>query len=95
MKIWLDDLREPLSEYWWVRSVNDAKKLIEDCERQHVPVELIDLDYDLGNFELRGGNGMRLLEWLNERGTHYPCTVHSTHFFGAPAMADYIENNWV
>ena len=94
MKIWLDDRREPVSEYWWVRSVDDAKKLIKDCERQHVKIELIDLDYDLGEFELRGGCGMRLLEWLHERDTHYPCEVHSTHFWGAPAMDAYIKNNW-
>ena len=94
MKIWLDDLREPDRTYWWVCSVNDAKDLILQCERQNVPIELLDLDYDLGNNELRGGTGMRLLEWLHERGTHYPCEVHSTHFFGAPAMMEYIRDNW-
>ncbi len=94
MKIWLDDLRTPLPEYWWVQSVNDAKKLIEDCERQNEPIELIDLDYDMGEFELRGGTGLNLLKWLCERKTFYPCNVHSTHFTGQFLMEDYIKENW-
>ncbi|MCR4804660.1 MAG: hypothetical protein K5981_03315 [Clostridia bacterium] len=94
MKIWLDDLRDTPAGYVRAYSVSDAKDLIEDCERRNIPIELIDLDYDLGAYEMYGGKGMRLLEWLDERGTHYPCEVHSTHYYGAPEMERFLRWNW-
>ncbi len=49
MKIWLDDLRPAPSEFVWCRSVNEAKKVIEENEKTQ-PIELIDCDHDLGDF---------------------------------------------
>ena len=95
MKIWLDDLRDTPPGYTRAYCVDDAKGLIEDCERRGETIELIDLDYDLGVYELYGGRGIRLLEWLHERSTHYPCEVHSSHYYGRPEMERYIERNWV
>ena len=94
MKIWLNDLRQPLPEYTWVKSVGEAKRVILDCERAGIPIEEISLDYDLGEYELDGGKGMRLLEWLAERGSFYPCEVNSSHIYGRPMMEKFIEDNW-
>ena len=93
MKIWLDDLKEKLPGYVRAYSVDEAKRLIEDCEAKGEPVEMIELDYDLGEYELHGGKGLRLLEWLHARGTHYPVDVHSTHIYGAQKMRKYIRKN--
>jgi hypothetical protein len=95
MKIWLDDLRDTPAGYTRAYCVEDAKNLIEDCERRGEKIEVIDLDYDLGMYEFYGGKGIRLLEWLHERNTHYPCEVHSTHYYGRPEMERYIWWNWV
>ena len=95
MKIWLDDLRDTPAGYTRAYCVEDAKALIEDCERRGEAIEVIDLDYDLGMYEFYGGKGIRLLEWLHERGTHYPCEVHSTHYYGKPEMERFIWWNWV
>ena len=95
MKIWLDDLRDTPAGYTRAYCVEDAKALIVDCEKRGEPVEVVDLDYDLGMYECYGGKGIRLLEWLHERGTHYPCEVHSTHYFGCPEMERFIWWNWV
>ena len=95
MKIWLDDLRDTLAGYTRAYCVEDAKNLIEDCERRGEKIEVIDLDYDLGMYEFYGGKGICLLEWLHERNTHYPCEVHSSHYYGRPEMERYIWWNWV
>ena len=52
MKIWLDDLRRPLPEFLWARSVGEAKALILECESRGEAPELISLDYELGGYEL-------------------------------------------
>lgn len=94
MKIWLNDLRQPLPEYVWVRSVGEAKRVICDCEKAGIPIEELSLDYDLGEYELDGGKGLRLLEWLASRGSFYPCEVNSSHIYGRPLMEKYIADNW-
>ena len=35
-------------------------------------IELIDCDHDLGDYAADGGDGIKLLDWLLERGTLYP-----------------------
>ena len=94
MKIWLDDHRAPIGGYCWCRSVNEAKQAIIDCEKNREPVELVDLDYDLGDYSIDGGSGMRFLEWLDARGTYYRAEVHSTHIYGAEMMEKYITDHW-
>ena len=94
MKIWLDDIRDHPPGFRRAYSVDEAKRLIEECETNNKEISSIDLDYELGEYELHGGKGIRLLEWLHERGTHYPCEVHSTHYYGAPEMERYIRKYW-
>jgi len=50
MKIWLDDLRKAPTGYITVRSVNEAKTIIEKAEAKSEKIELIDCDHDLGDF---------------------------------------------
>ncbi len=62
MKLWLDDVRTPPTEDWvWVKTVPEARKVIED----HLPetVEVASLDNDLGEgLE----EGRRLVYWMAE-----------------------------
>ena len=70
MKIWLDDLRPAPYGFVWCRSVNEAKRAIEEAEKS-ASVELIDCDHDLGDYVHDGGDGIKLLDWLAERGMFY------------------------
>lgn len=56
IKIWLDDWREAPRGYVWVKSVDDAKAMIENCERQGLPIVLVDCDYDLGMYEVHSSH---------------------------------------
>lgn len=58
MKIWLDDLRPAPYGFVWCRSVNEAKRAIEEAERSS-SVELIDCDHDLGDY----AHDKRVLAW--------------------------------
>lgn len=49
MKIWLDDLRSAPDGFVWCRSVNQAKRTIEEAEK-YASVEIIDCDHDLGDY---------------------------------------------
>lgn len=94
IKIWLDDWREAPTGYVGVKSVDDAKQMIENCEALGLPIVLVDCDYDLGMYEVCGGNGLDFLEWLDQRGTHYPAEVHSSHPVGSMRMENFIASFW-
>ena len=48
MKIWLDDLRPAPWGYESARSVNEAKTLIREAEKNGIEIEVLDLDHDGG-----------------------------------------------
>ena len=93
MKIWLDDLRHAPSEFVWCRSVNEAKKVIEENEKTQ-PIELIDCDHDLGDFFVDGGDGIKLLDWLLERNTLYPVALHTMNPVGRENMRRMLQRYW-
>ena len=55
MKIWVDDLRAVPEGYWGARSVNEAIRLIEKAKLEGEPIEVLDLDHDLGDYAGDGG----------------------------------------
>ena len=93
MKIWLDDLRPAPEGFIWCRSVNEAKSMIEEAERSS-SVELIDCDHDLGDYAQDGGDGIKLLDWLAERGTFYPVALHTMNPVGRENMLRTINAYW-
>ena len=50
MKLWLDDLRPVPYGYEGAKSVNEAKKLIQEAEHNGIEIEALDLDHDLGDY---------------------------------------------
>jgi hypothetical protein len=106
MKIWLDDVRPaPITsaipdDMGWkeVRSVNQAKKEIIRIEKfakwdKTFAIELIDCDHDLGSYASDGGDGIKLLDWLEETGRNYPIRIHSANPVGVANMRRIIERN--
>lgn len=94
MKIWLDDLRPAPVGFVWCRSVNEAKRLIAEQETSQ-PIECIDCDHDLGDYADDGGDGIRLLDWLLERGTLYPVALHTMNPVGRDNMRRMLQRHWM
>lgn len=94
MKIWLDDLRPAPPRYVAVQSVNQAIELIKKAEAESIDVEILDLDHDLGDFCNDGGDAIKLLDWLVERGTFYPVKLHTANPVGRLNMERMLARYW-
>ena len=95
MRIWVDDIRPAPKGYVWIKSVNGAKTLINNCEALCEKIEVIDIDHDAGDFVDGGGDYIKLLDWLEETGRNYPIRIHSQNPVGVANMKAIIEkNNW-
>ena len=96
MKLWIDDVRpapDPY-EYNWIFSVDQAKETIEACEEENIPIEIIDIDHDAGDFwNQYGGDYIKLLDWLEETGRNYPIRIHSMNPVGRENMRRIIQKN--
>lgn len=96
----MDDVRPAPDGYIWCFSVNAAIAWIKNSEFDKYSfggkgVELIDCDHDLGDHAIDGGDGVRLLDWLEETGRDYPIRIHSANAVGVANMRAIIErNNW-
>lgn len=101
MKLWIDDIRLAPLNYKWRKSVNSAIRLIKDMERFNEtfnldPIEVIDIDYDAGDFSYDGGDYIKLLDWLEETGRNYPIHIHSMNPVGIENMRRIIKKNgWI
>lgn len=94
MKLYVDDLRMPPAGFVLARSVNAAKEIILDAENKGETIDLIDLDHDMGDFASDGGDAICLLDWLVERDTLYPISVHTMNPVGAANMMRMIRRFW-
>lgn len=101
MKLWIDDVRPAPDDYVWVRSVIDAKYMIETYGNYiggfstvaRDLIELIDIDHDAGDYAKDGGDYIKLLDWLEETGRNYPIRIHSMNPVGVANMRAIIEKN--
>lgn len=101
--LWVDDLREPPQPrgYHWVKSVNEAKDAIETFEKlldrgvldPSAGIRYIDIDHDAGYYACDGGDYIKLLDWLEERGACYDIRIHSMNPVGRENMRRIIERN--
>ena len=55
--------------------------------------ELLDSDPDLGDYASDGGDGVKLLDWLEETGRNYPIRIHSMNAVGVANMRRIIQRN--
>jgi len=94
VKIYLDDIRQTPKGYIRTYSVNQTIRLIEKLEREEAQIELIDLDHDLGDYAYDGGDGIKILDWLIERGTLYPINIHTMNVVARQNMERLINRYW-
>lgn len=78
MKLWIDDVRPcPMGKDWTpIHSVNMAIWTIMYWEKLNLPIELIDIDHDAGNYAYDDGDYIKLLDWLEETNRNYPIHIH-------------------
>jgi hypothetical protein len=93
MKIWIDDVRPAPDGYVWIRSVNEAIYSLEFYETGKVNIEVINLDYDAGDYASHGGDYINFLGWLEETGRNYPIHIHSMNPVGIENMRRIIRKN--
>ena len=93
VKIWLDDIRDAPSGYIHVRSVNDAKLIINRFIERGYEMEL-DLDHDLGDYANDGGDGICLVCWLAENKIYPTIKVHTMNPVGRENMQAIIDRYW-
>ena len=93
MKLWIDDIRTPPEGYFWCKTVNKARMVIEEAEAMKIQIELIDTDHDAGEFVNEGGDYIELLNWLERTGRNYPIRIHSMNPVGVQNMRAIIQHN--
>ena len=102
MKLWIDDVRPAPEGYEWIKSVNEAIKVIIDTEEQakiprmidcNFSITLIDIDHDAGDYAKDGGDYIKFLDWLEETGRNYLIHIHSMNSVGAENMRAIIKRN--
>ena len=103
MKLWIDDVRPAPDGYCWVKSVNEARRIIIKEEQficdpfhNYHPwniIELIDIDHDAGDYASDGGDYIKLLDWLEETGRNYPIHIHSQNVVGRMNMEAICRRN--
>jgi hypothetical protein len=99
MKLWVDDVRPAPNNYFWCKTVNEAKCMIWYYEQfvkpNNLSLEMIDIDHDAGSYAKYGGDYIKLLDWLEETGRNYPIRIHSMNPVGVQNMRAIIQrNNW-
>ena len=97
MKLWIDDVRPAPEGYVWVKTVNDAKDVINCIETDewfvNNPIEVIDIDHDAGEFAVCGGDYIKLVDWLEETDRNYPIHIHSMNPVGIENIRRIIQRN--
>lgn len=94
VKIWVDDIRPVPSGYEGTKSVDETIILIEKIEADGGEVEMLDLDHDLGDYARFGGDAIKILDYLAERETFYPISIHTANPVGRANMERMIERYW-
>ena len=104
MKLWVDDVRPAPEGYVWCKSVSKAKSKICKYENENkqikesfgfeeIPIEVIDIDHDAGDYAYDGGDYIKLLDWLEATGRNYPIHIHSMNPVGVENMRAIIKRN--
>ena len=97
MYLWVDDVRScPSDIYEHAKSVQQAEIMIARREEMGDPYELLDLDHDAGDYVKKGGDYIKLLDWLEATKKNYPIRIHSMNPVGVQNMRAIIQkNNWI
>ena len=95
MKLWIDDVRPAPKGYTWVKTVDEARELIDqEVVLGYLDIDLIDIDHDAGEYAEFGGDYIKLLDWMEEIGyTPNAIHIHSMNPVGVQNMRVVIRKN--
>ena len=68
--------------------------MVEKAEAEQEEIEILDLDHDLGDYYSDGGDAIKLLDWLAERGSFYPVRIHTANPVGRENMERMLARYW-
>lgn len=90
MKIWIDDIR-PIPEGYdvWIKRVDEAIDFISIHKDE---ISLLDLDHDAGDYFCYGGDYIKILDWMEEKGISIPISIHSGNPYGVQRMWQIIQH---
>jgi len=88
-KIWVDDLRPAPAGYLAFKTVDDTITFLKEF---HDSVELLDLDHDAGDYYSRGGDYIKILDWLEAEDISIPISIHSGNPVGIRKMKQIISH---
>ena len=94
LNIWLDDIRPAPGGYVWVKSVNQAKRVIIAAEILCEEIFELNLDHDLGDYACDGGDAICLVRWLAETERYYFIKLHTMNPVGRENMQAIIDRYW-
>ena len=101
-KIWIDDIREKPDDYTiHMKSVNEVINFLAFFEDDENKRFLLDLDHDAGDFRAKGGDYIRILDWieatdyLTNHQNKIIFSIHSANPVGRENMMRIIrKNDW-
>jgi hypothetical protein len=91
IKLWVDDIRVPSKDYFWIKTVRETIIAIQEAEHMGFKIIEISLDHDAGDYG--PPDYIRILDWLEETGRNYPIHIHSQNPVGVENMRRIIEKN--
>lgn len=99
--LWLDDIRPNPYHYEWSKtchSVDAAKTALKDMMEFGMTSILFDLDHDLGDYAICGGDGIDFVNWLIENfhdtNVNFAFHFHSMNPVGVQNMRNAIKKYW-
>ena len=101
LKLWIDDVRPAPLGYTWIRDVETAIDCITNHEimykvsggKEYYRIIILDLDHDAGDYTNKGGDYIKILDWLEETDRNYPIRIHSMNPVGVENMRRIIQRN--
>ena len=91
MKIWVDDIRPAPQGYMWIVNATEAIKTILAFRND---IEEISLDHDAGNYVAYGGDYIKILDIMEEKGiNNISIHLHTANPVGRENMRRIIKKN--
>lgn len=91
MKLWIDDVRPAPQSYMWIITTTEAIKTILAFRND---IEEISLDHDAGDYVAYGGDYIKILDKMEEKGiNNISIHLHTANPVGRENMRRIIKKN--
>lgn len=91
MKLWIDDVRPAPQGYMWIITTTEAIKTILAFRND---IEEISLDHDAGDYVAYGGDYIKILDKMEEKGiNNISIHLHTANPVGRENMRRIIKKN--